>query len=669
VNNRGQRQHGRRRPLRCATQAAAIVLAAMRVSCPLHAAPLSEADFHQIGEAGFGDRGNSYAWAMAYFRGKIYIGTNRHFLCAAPLQSSFVSGDRPQIPVECKPDLADMDMRARIYAYDPSTKAIELVHVSPTVEVLISDGSRAPVARDHGYRTMEVFREPDGTEALYVGSMVSPKLPGALRARLLRSTDGRIFSEVFVDVPGAGFTSFRSLTVYDQRLFVLGRSPNAADPGLLELRDPAEGFSGVADASFGDRTNQGGFEMEVFKGYLYIGTFNDIEGFQLVKTVAQGDPPYFFHRVLAQGAYRGPDSQSVVSLKAFKDRLYVGTGVFFGSSALNPEFTPAAAELLRVSADGAWELIVGDERATPDGFRAPLTGLPPGFGNAFTGYMWRMIVHDDVLYLGTLDNSVFAQYAQDIDLDAYTEDTILEKYPQLAELVELVGPDEIADVISALEGGFDLWATEDGADWRNVTRKGFNDEFNYGIRNFISLPTGLFVGSANPFLGLRFYVGQAPGADTDGDSFPDLDDNCPLDWNLDQADLDEDGIGDACDLDQDGDCLPDADDSQPRIPLAGLSDSDVDGLIDGCDSDRDGDGVLNHQDNCPTVSNYNQTDADGDGVGDACATPPGDDAVPGRPVDDAPGASKPMCGAVGWTLPLTFLFLAAARVMPIRRHD
>ena len=133
-------------------------------------------------------------------------------------------------------------------------------------------------------------------------------------------------------------------------------------------------------------------------------------------------------------------------------------------------------------------------------------------------------------------------------------------------------------------------------------------------------------------------------ADTDEDSADDAADNCPLDANEDQLDTDQDGAGNVCDSDDDNDGISDEEeDANGTNPLLADSDSDsVDDNVDNCpidangdqadndqdqvgdvcDADDDNDGVDDSTDNCEFVANPNQDDSDGDGIGDACEAPP-----------------------------------------------
>jgi hypothetical protein len=104
-------------------------------------------------------------------------------------------------------------------------------------------------------------------------------------------------------------------------------------------------------------------------------------------------------------------------------------------------------------------------------------------------------------------------------------------------------------------------------------------------------------------------------ADRDGDGIPDDEDNCPDVANADQADLDEDGVGDACDDDRDGDGIPDASDNCPTVPNADQEDLDEDGLGDACDDDIDGDGIPNDEEE-ELGTNPFDPDSDGDGLTD-----------------------------------------------------
>nr|WP_298475303.1 thrombospondin type 3 repeat-containing protein [uncultured Oribacterium sp.] len=121
--------------------------------------------------------------------------------------------------------------------------------------------------------------------------------------------------------------------------------------------------------------------------------------------------------------------------------------------------------------------------------------------------------------------------------------------------------------------------------------------------------------------------------DVDNDGIPSRMDNCPTVANPDQADADNDGMGDACDDDMDGDGILNVLDNCLTVSNTTQQDTDNDGIGDACDNDIDGDGFLNDQDNCPNVYNPDQADLDDDGIGDAC-----DDDVDG---DGIPNAQDP----------------------------
>jgi hypothetical protein len=210
------------------------------------------------------------------------------------------------------------------------------------------------------------------------------------------------------------------------------------------------------------------FSVEPFNGYLYLGLRQDRVGYSVVKTTATGEPPYEFETVVPPGAYATHPSSAVISLVEYDGRLYAGSGSVTGD---------APTELIRINPDDTWELVAGEERFTPDGRHLkPLSGLGAGYDWSLNQLTWRMGVHGNALYIGTMDLS-----------------TMYKNHPVLGDLLRP-------------HMGFDLGVSVDGRNISFITRNSFdNDLFDLGVRGFVSTPCGLFVGVADDFYGLEIW--------------------------------------------------------------------------------------------------------------------------------------------------------------------
>jgi hypothetical protein len=123
-------------------------------------------------------------------------------------------------------------------------------------------------------------------------------------------------------------------------------------------------------------------------------------------------------------------------------------------------------------------------------------------------------------------------------------------------------------------------------------------------------------------------------------------DNCRTIPNPGQEDDNQNGVGNLCEFDDDKDGTFNTEDNCPRDPNPDQADMDGDGLGDVCDLDQDGDLRRDVNDNCPRFPNPDQTDRDGDGRGAPC-DPDGDDP-PAPPVaPDPPPAPVPVASTSG----------------------
>lgn len=445
--------------------------------------PLYARNFTCIASGGFGDSQNNRAHAMVWFQGKLYVGITRHRELGGDGRANFEDIQRRPPP---QPGVGQrshyLDQPAQIWRYDPKNNQWQKVFVPPMVNS--PDGDEIP--RDVGYRKMVVFQRPhDPAPALYVSTV---SIIGSL---ILRSEDG----ERFVPVSTSGLSglkawSYRTLLPFNGRLYTspVGRMSGelierntTESPMVFENVDPVVApWHPVSEAGFGDPTNSCIYEMVSFNGFLYGGTFNPYRGFQIWKMRAQGSPPYQWKQVITDGAFRGNANEAAASMCVFSNALYVGTGI--QGLGYDKEYNagPAEAELIRIYPDDSWDLIVGESRHTFDGVKIPLSGLGPGFNNRYNSVIWQMAEHDGWLYAGTHNwCSYLAFFKPSFSIGKARHwgraiDGLLEK-----------------------EGGFDLWRSRTGINWEPVTRVGFGNPNNYGLRTMVSAPVGLFIGTAS----------------------------------------------------------------------------------------------------------------------------------------------------------------------------
>ena len=475
-----------------------------------HGQPAPPAALDKVVEHGFGDPQNSYAWSMAWFKGKLYVGTGRNVMCVetAVTQYYFPSEPfyttQPALNVRCPANRYDLDLRAEIWQYAPRTGRWRRVYQSPA-DTRNPRARRKFLARDIAFRGMKVMRDRHGREALFIGGVTANEyVPENARAhppRLLRTYDGKRFHDIsvplvvrrsgqFIDRRPVGY---RGLEVVGNRLYVVASTALTGDGAVFEVRNP---FGRKGRFKQVTPRNMHVFELQKFDRRLYVGTGSYETGFGVYKIRRTSRAPYRFRPVVTNGAGVGRKMVSVVSMYPFRGHLYVGAVSWFNAGEL------PASELIRIGHGGQWELVTGDPRPGPDGqVRNPISGLPAGFGNVFNSHLWRMVEKDGTLYVGTLDWTWLLQ-----DSESWAR--------EWAWLV---------DSVLTPEYGFDLWASCDGVDWVPVTKNAFNgDPYDFGVRTLAAGRSGVFIGSANHAFGTQIWrytapvCGSSAGADPAG---------------------------------------------------------------------------------------------------------------------------------------------------------
>lgn len=491
-----------------ATFAAILFLAAMAVMPrPAHAQGLLDGneDFKLLAELGFeqavdgahaqGTRTNDYAWSMAWFKGKLYVGTGRFEIDA--------STGQPRA--------------GQIWRYTPGgpdgrSGTWEFVFESPG---FIGGG-----AREFGYRWMTACTF-EGVEYLFISTL------GTFQGNILYTSNGTTFTPV----NRAGFPSntvgFRTMACFNEGGYrsmlvttPVGKAgdaetfdPDRADnPIVISNTSPTSNTSWreYSAMRMGDPNNGVIFSMYAAGQYLYAGVTNEVSGGQLWRTT--GCLPQFplctpfWNKVMDRGAGRPKTAGGIVKNAGFADMMMFNGDLYLAMSATALDRNAITAEILRYRADGMVEVMIGEPRMDgafnragqptnpnlPSNFRcgvAPeaLNGgvdrddCPPtsrrgaGFGeigNATTGYpdgqqfyFWRLF---NYAYHGTLspkgDNRLYLGTAQGG---------------------------------FASEVGFDIYATVNGSLWQPITKDGLGYRQQQGMRSIAATPYGLAVGGTH----------------------------------------------------------------------------------------------------------------------------------------------------------------------------
>ncbi len=448
---------------------------------------LSAGHFRCVAKRGFGDGRNSYAWGCTWFQNHVYVGTNRHMLVL--MKARFPYSVPTEVwPVKMPESVFDLDLAGEVWRYDLDADTWKRVYKSPMT--IGTNGKPVPVA--YGFRNMGVFQgKSDTRPVIYTIPSCGSYGQGPV---LLRCEDGETFEQV--SQPGLGLedpnvVSYRGVVPFKGQLFITpsgsrgGLCNEAFNTSVLCTDDPLRGTWQISNPPFfGDPTNRGIFDLGAANGFLYAGTINVRHGAQLWKTDGEGRPPHRWTKVADLGFDRGPHNEMVLCFAEFNGALYVGTGIQNGGHDRINNVGRAACEIVRVWPDDTFQVVVGEPRQTRFGFQSPSSGLGPGFDNFFAGYLWRMRAHDGALYAGTFDVSSFLPYA---DRNAWDD--------RVRRLIDPVTLERFLE----FKGGTELWRTTDGDHWTPVTKNGFGNPYNYGIRAILSTPRGLFVGTANPF--------------------------------------------------------------------------------------------------------------------------------------------------------------------------
>ena len=450
----------------------------LMLGCPacLHPGGLDVRDFTLISKNGFDPEddavdNNDYAWSMESFqadgasRGFVYVGTGNDMrgLMIQGMSAMLGGGELGDIDVS-PPEI-------RRYRGDICDTGWERVFDYRDEE---EEGNFETI----GFRYLKTYRaQSDGVNYLYAATFGE-------EATVWRTATGEYGDWEAVWSSGE-IGSVRYMEIHNGILYLAlaNDTPEGVRLAKVWATDGAT-FWPVIEDGFGNPNNTGAMSLVSWNDWLYVGTQNEADGYEIWKMLGPEPEKQGPVLVVSDG---GPSPLNLAAITpcVFGGYLYFGNMIHMHMSFMNFK----GADIIRLDPGDNWETVVGKDS---------ISGYRSGFNHWPNAYIWNMAVHDSWMYASTYD--------QVSPLKSFLEDL-----PQMI-LAMLGMAKRDASLIERLcNAGADLYKTQDGITWYPVMIDGFGDVGNYGIRTMLSLEDEFYLGTANPFDGCEIWVGSSSG--------------------------------------------------------------------------------------------------------------------------------------------------------------
>ncbi|GMV92400.1 MAG: hypothetical protein AMXMBFR82_21780 [Candidatus Hydrogenedentota bacterium] len=453
-------------------------------------------DFELVSENGFDPvdnaaDNNDYAWAMRYFQadgadeGHVYVGTGNNIAGLIGFYiTTLTSGgdilDAPVFPPEIRRHRPDLGPKVWEKVLDYRDVEMEGEFLTTGFRFMGTYNAVVTDAKNGVIRANHVYAATQGLESVLWRSQTGD--PGTWEA---------VFST------GEFGPSIRYFCTHKGRMYLAMAFDTFEDdpsPGELWVSDDGLNFVPVMQDGFGNPNNRGVEFVVSYNDWLYAGTKNDVEGFEIWKLDGPDKGVIAPIKIVDQGA-TDPLNEIAGTPIVFNGKLYVGSIIFFG---FNPQQLQGfkGCDIIRIDENDDWETVVGPHSTS---------GYDSGFNFFTNSYCWWMEEHDGWLYAGTWDQGTVLSW-------------LLDNIPALVEFIQTGSADvsledslQLQLLYRGTRSGADVFRTKDGDHWFPVTLDGMGNTGNYGWRTMESTPDGyLYLGSANPLDGLEVWRAKTP---------------------------------------------------------------------------------------------------------------------------------------------------------------